>query len=236
MTIATLITTLRNITQRNVTQLGDAQALVYLNFAYLELAEKLMELDENYFFAETSIDAVSGQTNGQYTFTVPSSTAASIRRIKFVDILVDSENTYFTRAREIDPASLSETWDLVLVNQSLSDPVYYLVDDGIRIAPNFTANTIGVTDNNQIKIGHINTIIELLSGGAETTIQIPREYHQVICKKAAPWIFRQMDHYDKAESAEIVAARAEQEMFSRLGNRVDDTMISQIPDTTSLEA
>jgi hypothetical protein len=124
-------------------------------------------------------DTVVNRANGEYKQDIPSSSNAWMKVIKSVSIsfwdTYDSWDLVYKLAREVNPNTLDYEWTYYLNNQSEDDPIYYLSDNSIFIAP--YSDTVV---NNWIKVEWIRKIANYDSNTSESNIMLPVEFHYIL--------------------------------------------------------
>lgn len=211
-------------------------ALEYLNeMVYHPILSAIENIDEDYFYTSWEIDAVADQTDGAYTLETGDATTQGIRRILRVEIKVDDDDEYYKVAKPINPRDLTESWDVYLAKEDGTQPSYYIAENKIYLAPQFSSDQVGSAPNDQIRIWGIASNVDLLVGGAESTIMIPRIYHNVLILGLKYYLLDALGEEDRATRAFTLYEAAKTRMLEELTDR--DRHINQAgtPDTTSLE-
>lgn len=226
MTVDAIITTGQDKAHVNTDQVSAANGLKYLNLVYHDLCSAIRQyVGEDFFFDLWSANAVSGQTNGEYVFPQPDASNAGMAKLKQLSVKVRSTDTYFTKARQVDLRNLAYDWDWYLANQPIDEPIYYVADDSFFLAPQFTASTVGSGDNAQLKLYGVKREIDLLAAGAETTILVPREYHNALIKGVKAHCF---DHIGKDAEQSKAFAEYEADKLKALSELSDrDSSLGQ---------
>ena len=116
MTVAQILSLIRQDTGVTTAQISDTNMMPYINKVYKKLVNTIQARfgTQNARDAEEYIDAVSGTS--EYTLTVPTSSTAALRKILVVNIK-NSNDDYYTKAREVNLANLDKSWDWYLTNQ-----------------------------------------------------------------------------------------------------------------------
>lgn len=237
MTVDQLITLGLDVSHLNSSQVSAAKALVYLNAVYHDCVAGITQnVGEDFFLDVWVGDAVADQTNGEYSFPAGDGSVAGLRKLKQLDVKVNSDQTYFTKARQVDIRSLGEGWDWYLANQPSSEPIYFVADKSFFLAPNFTSDTAGAAGNGQLKLTGIKAVKDLAASGAETTILVPREFHaNVFGPGLARWYYKHVGKDAEAETARQEYEAAKLAMYADLSDR--DVSIGQttMPDDYNLQ-
>lgn len=184
MTVDNILALGRTLTKTNTAQVSAANGLVFLNSVYHDaVAAFLQYVAEDFLFDIWTTDAIAGQEKGEYVFPAPDANNAGLAELKGVEVKPLSTSDYYVKAKPVDIRTLPYTWDWYLANQPASSPIYFVADDSLFLAPNFTSTTAGGADNAQIKLYGTKRVSDLVAGGAESTILIPREYHAKVLAK-----------------------------------------------------
>jgi hypothetical protein len=236
MTVAQIITLARAITHTNSAQVSDAQALIFLNAVYHDkMASVIQMVGEDLFFDVWLADAVASQANGEYILPAPDASNAGMLKLKQLFVKVNSTDTYYTKARQVDLRSLPNDWNWYLENQPMSDPVYFVADQSFFLAPNFTATTAGGGGNAQLKLMGIKREIDLVDSGAEATILLPREFHTVLAIGMKRWIYDLLGKTGEKNDAINEDALETNKMLSALSDRDISLGQASLPQETDLE-
>jgi len=221
MTVANLIALIRRDTGVTATQLTDENITVYINKIYKDIVSAIHSRlwTENAKDAEEFIDAVADTS--EYTLTVPTSSVASLSKLLVVYIKTDSSDDYYTKARQIALTDLDYSWDRYLTNQSTGDPIYRVVDNKIHIAPQFTSSTAWGASNNQIWIIWKDSVVDLASDWAESTILIPENYHYLIATGVAVEVYRFRQQLDRKNDAMNEYMLKKEEMLAEIAQKVE---------------
>ncbi len=104
------------------------------------------------------------------------------------------------------------------------------------IAPQFTADTAGGADNAQIRLLGTKRVSDLVSGAAESTILIPREYHaKLLMTGIKHYIFDLLRKTDLKNDSLVEYENEKNKMVLELSDR--DISIGQltVPDDIHLQ-
>lgn len=237
MTPAQIISMARSQTHTNSDQVSDADALIMLNAVYHDTMAFIKQfVGEDYFFDIWFADAVASQTNGEYPYPEQDGTNDGMEKLKGLAIKPTTDYDYHVPARQVDIRSLPYDWAWYLVNQPADDPIYLVADKSVFIAPNFTATTAGSAGNQQIKLYGIKQEIDLTSGGAESDILVPREYHPtVMVAGMKKFIYRHIGRESQITQAEKDYLTEKNLMVSQLSDRDISVGQAALPDDSSLE-
>lgn len=214
-----------------------ASLKTWFNIARKELWNTIVkDVDENYFFQIWKRDAIVAQTNGEYPYPEADENSAGMLKLTAVAIKGYSTDEYFKPAREVDIKTLPHDWEWYLTNQPKSDPIYFIADDSVFIAPNFVAADLPTSPsgNMQIKLTGTAKCIDLSAGATAAAILIPDDSHHRIAVGMTQWIFKA-----RAKKNEAAAAKNEFEiekslMTDELTNRDNSGMTAKLPDDHNL--
>lgn len=164
MSVAEIITFIRNITYCTTGELTDAELLPFINIAYHDIENKITRyVDEDYFWDRFYTDLVANQN--EYTLKSGSSTARGMNKVKRVEIKYADTDTYRTVAPLDTVANYKESTDFLESQVSKSSPFFDIVDNSIMIYPTPTANmTAG------LYIEATSSLIDLTTSDAETLV------------------------------------------------------------------
>lgn len=210
----------RRYTWVNTSQYSQAEFLEDLNMVKDIFWNKIVAtwLWKRYYDI-INTNSVFNQT--EYVLPIVSSTTASIKTIKWVDICYDWK-TYPTTweliyipATEVNPHQLPYDWEYYKVNQSPENPIFYAADKSVFIAP--------VPDKditNWVKIEWIKKIADYDIDTTEADMKIDIDYHSILLlwvipyalmsKRVSIWeIQKAQNDYTQAET---IALRSLEEM------------------------
>lgn len=182
MDVSTIITRSRRFAYVNSTDYTDAMALQDLNIIKDQFwSEIVTRLPEDYQWETWTATTVSLQW--EYELPQPTSTSVWATVIKAVAISYSSD-TYretglmqYTKAREVNPATLQYEWNYYCENQSQEDPIYYVADDSVFVAPMPLATEVWA---NRLKLTGIRNIVDYTIVTTEANTKIPVSAHEVL--------------------------------------------------------
>lgn len=182
MNVSTIITRARRFAYTNSTDYPDATALQDLNIIKDQFwSEIVSRLPEDYQWESWTATTVSLQ--GEYSIPQPTSSSVGATMIKSVAISYTSD-TYeetgliqYTNCRLVNPATLEHEWNYYCENQDQEDPIYYVADDSVFVAPMPRASEAGA---NRLKLTGIRNIVDYTINTAESDMKIPLSSHEVL--------------------------------------------------------
>lgn len=206
------------------------------NYSRNRIAKTLIQgIGENYFFEIWKRDAVANQENGEYPYPIADEHAAGAEKITGVLIKGYSTDVDYTPCREVDIKNLDHDWSWYLVNQPKSDPIYFIGDESLFIAPQFaTADLPAEPDNNrQIKLTGIAKLEDLAAGATSAAILLPSSLHIRIALGMEEFIYKA-----RKMKSEAAAAKSDFEyeltlIVDELTNRNNSNMQASLPDETA---
>jgi hypothetical protein len=143
----------------------------------------------------------------------------------------------YTKCREVKLADMPYDWDYYLKYQPKSDPIYFIADSSIFIAPQFDAEDLpdSPSGNAQVKLVGIPKFTDLDAGATAAAILIPDDSHHRIAVGMKELIFRSRNKTAEADRAfnEFEAEKAK--MIDELTNRDNSQMIATLPNDTHLQ-
>lgn len=236
MTVAQIQSLALALTGTKSGQVGTADLLTWFNIARKRVGSVIMkDVDENYFFQIWKRDAVAAQTNGEYPYPEADNDSAGMVKCLNVAIKGYSTDLYYQIAREVKLADLEYDWEWYLANQAKSNPIYFIGDESIFIAPQFAAADVGASGNVQIKLTGLAKLTDLTAEGAATTILIPDDHQHVIAMCMMPFILRSRGKKSEADSEENNARIALEDMCDSLTNRDHSNQQATLPNDSALQ-
>lgn len=217
-------------------QVSSTNLITYFNIVRNELGNLIIkDVDEDFFFQIWKRDAVANQNNGEYPYPEADSDSAGMLKCNTVSVKTKSTDTYYKTAREVKLAQLEHDWDWYLENQSKEDPIYFIADNSIFIAPQFETEDLPASPsgNAQIKLTGIAKLTNLTTGAAESAILIPTPERIALGMKY--WILKSRSMHSAAALALNDFRDAKLTMVSELTNRDNSEMCASLPDDTALQ-
>lgn len=182
MNVSTIISRARRFAYVNSTDYSDTTALQDLNIIKDQFwAEIVSQLPEDYQWETWTATTVAIQ--GEYELPQPTSSSVWATAIKWIAISYNSD-TYtetgliqYVKCRLVNPATLEHEWNYYCENQSKEDPIYYVADDSVFVAPMPLATEVGA---NRLKLTGIRNIVDYSIVTAEVDMKIPLSAHEVL--------------------------------------------------------
>ena len=91
----------------------------------------------------------------------------------------------YKKAKLVDPTSLKEHWNYYLANQSKDNPIYYIADKSIFIAPAFD-----IVLSDAIELSWIKNIPDYTITSTEADIRLPSYLHMDLVQWVLPFIHK----------------------------------------------
>jgi hypothetical protein len=179
MNVSKIISRARKIAKYTTSNYSDSEALEDLNEIKDEFwAEIVSRLEEDYNWEEWKTASVNGQA--EYTLPPLTSTSDGTKALKTVAIsygttVYDDGTLQYVKAKLVNPANMELDWDYYKNNQSELNPIYYVSDNSIFIAPTPNANIPSA-----IKMTGIRKISDYTLSTVEADIGIPVDFHRVL--------------------------------------------------------
>lgn len=188
MTPAQMLTVVYELSHTNAKQIGDGVEATGDTRAYRYLNMAKDRFWSAYCHARTGSDMdwerwTEDIVLGQTEYVLPSVVTETngIKKIKSLGVSYDG-STYTTTgkikyvpARKVDPVNLKFDWYYYEENQSEDDPIYFVGDKSIFIAPYPTsAVTAG------LKLEGVRKINDYTSSTSQTDAIIPEEFHHIL--------------------------------------------------------
>jgi hypothetical protein len=147
-----------------------------------------------------------------------------------------STDLFHKPATEKDFKALEHDWSWYMTNQPKSDPIYFIADESIFIAPEFEAADLPTPQagNKQIKLYGIAKIVDLLATATETAILIPVDFHPLIALGMEQYIYKARSKRNDAINAAAEFATKKVDMVDSLTNRDNSPMIAELPNDINL--
>lgn len=229
MNVATIYSTARTLAGTDSTGLPDATAQTLVNIVYRDLINNIKtQVNEDFFYDEWTANLVSGQR--EYTLPTRTVSVAGCNKVLGISILTSSAATEFTKCYETSVGALPDDLSRYSSLQPSESPMYVISDNSVFIYPSPSENVTG-----GLKIYGIADPIDLATGGAESTVKIPLEQHEVIVHGLVYWHYKSQQRVEKAMEAKAVYDEAKRFMISQLSDRTATPNVSSLPSLSHLE-
>lgn len=244
MTVQQIINLALSNCHTKSSQVSAANLILFFNLSRNDVAATIRkDVNEDFFFQIWTIDAEDNtnadKANGEYLYPTATSSTAGMKKLINLMMKGYSTDTYFTPCTEKNLRELLKyhDWTWYMVNQSKSDPIYYIADESVFIAPEFKAADLPDTPsgNEQLKLYGIATITDLAATDVEATVLIPEEHHDVIALGMEKYIYKARGKKKEAFDSLSDYGAAKQDMIDALTNRDDSFMQAKLPDDTALQ-
>jgi len=133
----------------------------------------------------------------------------------------------FRKARPVNPQWLPENWNYYTNNQSKEDPIYYVADRSVFIAPHPVTWEAG---SSRIQLKGIKSIPNYTITTSETNIKIPLYLHDTLVKWVLPYIHRAEWKKDEASFEEKNYTEARDLAVIKFTNRSTWPHFMKFPD------
>jgi len=238
MTAQEIIDLALSNTHTKTGQVSATNLLTFFNLIRKEVGNSIISgVNENFFYEIWKRDAVAEQENGEYPYPVADEDSAGMVKALSVAIKGHKDDSDYTVAREVDIANLDYDWNYYLTTQSKVDPIYYIGEDSLFIAPQFvTADLPDVPAGNaQIKLNGIKKFIDITAEAEDSAILIPDDFQPVIALGMEQYIYKARGKANAAKSAKQEYLVEQSIMVDNLTNRDNSVMKAKLPDDTNLQ-
>lgn len=238
MTVQEIMNLALSNTHTKTAQVPSANQLIFFNIARKAVGRTIItKVDENFFFQIWQRDAVASQNNGEYPYPVADDDSAGMLKCLGVKVKGYDTETYHKNAKEVDIKTLQKDWEYYLEHQSKSDPIYYIADESIFIAPQFDASDLpdSPSGNLQLKLYGIAKLIDLAADAVDSAILIPDDHHQVIALGMEEFIYKARGKSREAFSSKQSFEFELSDMIMKMTNRDESLGTASIPNDTNLQ-
>lgn len=190
--------------------------------------------DDDRHYQEWLISGWTIAWQSEYTLVSVASSSEWTKLLKWVAINYDWD-TYtntglliYKKAREVNRQTLEHEWNYYLENQTIEDPIFFIADNSIFIAPVPLVTNIWV---NRLKLTWIRNIIDYTIITTEAEMIIPSDYQEVLLLWVIPYALMTK----RVDNNEIVKAQqdynnAEAEALMNLSSRIEWPTIFRYPE------
>lgn len=232
-----------------------ANSYLFLNLAIDKIMNRIItDIDESFLYEIWTTNA-GEKVHGEYPLPIQTGTGvgetfyAGAKKIERVFVNyenpddytdMDEWKTHYKEAKEIDQSMLKSDWNYFLQEQPEDEPIFFVGDRSIFIAPQFEADDIGAEPNNQIKMEGVRTwkklnytddsVLEI-----EHLIGVPREFHYILAIGWESEFKRSRLRPDEKNEAAAEFAREIEKLIVDLGSRTLAPDEAQLPSDVSLQ-
>lgn len=238
MTYNGIVALALTMSHTKASQVSPANLETFFNIKRKELGNTIIkDVNEEFFFQIWKRDAIADQNNGEYPYPEADEDSAGMLKAKGVYIKGYSANSNYTKTREVKLANLPYDWDYYLEHQPKSDPIHFIADTSIFIAPQFDSDDLpdSPSGNKQIKLVGLAKFIDLEAGATSSAILIPDDSQHRIAVGMKELILRSRGKVKEANSAFQEFEVEKGKMIDELTNRDNSQMIASLPDDTHLQ-
>lgn len=242
MTVQQIMDLALSNTHTKAAQVNSISLLSWFNIIRKNVGNAIVaDVDENFFYNIWKRDAIvnttANQENGEYPYPEADADSAGALKINRVSIKGYSTDIYFKPCREVKPQNLPEDWGWYMVNQPKSDPIYFIADESVFIAPEFKAADLpdSPSGNAQIKMEGIAKLTDLAADGAASAILIPDDYQHLISLGMEEYIYKSRGKRNEGIASKNSFEFEKSVMIDKLTNRDNSEMIATVPGTANLE-
>ena len=224
-------------THLKAAQINSTQLLGWFNLIRKELSRTIMsDVSENFFFEIWTRDIVANRPDGEYPFPIASTSIKGLAKLVSVNVKTSATATDFTKAKEVDISALPQDWSYYLREQSPDEPIYFVADNSLFLAPQFTADQLSSpTENDLLKLYGIAKVEDLLATDDATKILIPDEYQFLIAQGMQYHIYKSRGKVSEANAVQVNYINGKFDMVDKLTNRDISAFSASIPDDTALQ-
>lgn len=165
------IASVRTRIHSTTTNYPDSIGIEHYNRIYKKVISKMRLLDDDYFYQQWRSNTVISQQE----YTIQTIGVTDITRVKTVSVKYTADQTYYSPCREVSADQLPYWKDWYAVNQSKTDPIYYIQDQSIWIFP---VADVAVTDG--LFIEAIIQPLSLLTSDTASSVVVPERVNEVI--------------------------------------------------------
>ena len=191
MDYPTMWTMARELSNTNATDYSDTRLLPFFNAVKDDLFSYLI----TWANGKWNWDIWTSTTvANQSEYVVPEAASDTEGNLKISWLAINyngdthTDGTFkFIKAREVNPQSLPEHWNYYTNTQNKNDPIFYVADRSVFIAPHPLAWEAWA---NRVELKGIKSIPNYIITTSETNIKIPLYLHDVLVQWVLSYIHR----------------------------------------------
>lgn len=232
MTAQDIITLARDLTHTTSTQISDEQINRYLNIAYHELENEIVQkVNEDYFWDFFITDTVENQN--EYTLPISSSTTEWVKKVISVWLKRTQDDTEYTKINSDSSSNFSHDIDYLKDNLSPTNSYFEVKEWSIFIYPTVEESVI-----NWLKIESIVTLKDISNSATETDIfpnqSALRQFHYSLAIWIKQFIYSQQKEFWEKDNAIQEWQLEKQKVIDYLQDRVNTPAEWYLPEWTNL--
>lgn len=191
MDAAAIFTMARELSHTNDIDYPDTRLLPFLNVVKDDLFSYMITwLNENQEWDTWEATTVANQS--EYVIPEAASDTAWNLKISVVSVNYDGEThndwrMKYVKAKQVKLWNLAENWNYYINNQSNHEPIFYIADNSIFLAPAPSSSEAWAT---RLELKWIRSIIDYATDTTEADIKIPLYLHSVLVQWVLPYIHK----------------------------------------------
>lgn len=212
MDVSAIYSLERLLTTTDSSQMPDSTLKIFTNLAYHELENIITtRINEDFFYDEWTWNIIANQREYEIPPEDLWDNDWGCKKILWVSIKYKNSDINFTKLDETRITNLNvDKWYL----SQLDIPEYYIADNHFFLLQNPTESI-----DWWAKIYWIANLLDLDTWWSESTIKLPKEFHELIASWASSYIFQALSLFDKANAARAIYLRRIEDMVSQLSDR-----------------
>lgn len=218
-------------THTNKNDYPDTQAILWVNFRYWDLVDRIVnEVKERFFWDIWTTDLVSGQNEYLFEKLWVTPDDLDIKKIDWLYIKYRSTDEYSKKLDYRDESSLTMDKEWYKTNTSYDDAFFYIADNSYFIYPSPTESiTAG------IRLEVIHAPADLTVDTTEENIELERQFHYIISLWLEIDIYKSQWKLNEANLAEQKYDKEADKMISKLKDRYDEPINFIMPNLSAYE-
>lgn len=220
MNVENLVERARRLWYVDSSQYNNSQAIEDFNIIYQDIANTIVNLQEDYFWDFFNSDIIDGQVE----YNLPDNLTwwfTSLYKTVWISVKYDTNSDYI-KAKRISPNNLDNDLDFYAKTQSKFSPVYHISDNSYFIYPEPDKTVTG-----WIKIYWIKTLKDLIITDTELFAgKIPSKFYSVISLWMLEFIYQARWMLNEANNAKQRYEIAKKELINSISPR--DYWITEI--------
>jgi len=227
MTVAQIIDLLRKQCYVEVSQMDDAELLMYINLSYHDIENTITtKVNESFFYQRRKTNVVDWQ--GEYTFEPSTATTQWFKKITQIEIKRTNEQEYFSKIPHESIQLFDSAKDVLEALTPASWGFFDLKDSSLFIYPTPSEDV-----NQWLVVWGIVNLIDLTVTDVETDI-FPdhsdiRQFIPMLVMWAKPYVYQARGLIDLKNDAKNEYAIAKKDMIKQISNRDNSFMEAVLP-------
>ena len=191
--------------------------LIKNNFRSVQIAELWEDYEWDIFKADTVAD--------QHEYVLPEMAWSTVGAKKVKSLAIKYDWLTYTPAREVKESDQINHWSYYQQHQDKCDPIYYIADNSVFIAPLIKSNIV-----DWIELRGLKNIENYAIDWTEASIWFPVDYHDILVQWTMYYVLKSQGKHEEAQLEYSNYKTRRDEAISTMTNRHTGPSFIRYPD------